>query len=1067
MKVAVVTAGMRSGERGGAEAFYAGLLGGLRSIGVDADQVDVPIDESTFDTVLASYGRCYDLDLRQYDVVISTKAPTYMLRHPRHISYLVHTLRVFYDRFASEFGDGTANLRRQRALIHALDKSALHPRRVRRHFTIGHTNYRRLIDADSFWSDIHYEVLHPPATVTGFKPPKPGQYFFLPGRLHRWKRADLVIRAMQRLERDIPLKIAGTGEDEQPLRRLAGGDRRIQFLGRVSDEQLVDLFASAVAVPFVPVQEDYGLVMVEAFNSRKPVVTCFDSGEPLHFVTHGVNGLVVEPTADALADALEFFIDRPERAAEMGDNGFRTVSHIRWESIASTLVHSVNGATTSVPATTRTCSLVSSSVDETPAAALSATSPRLGPATAGPSRLNVVVLDMQPIHPACGGGRLRLLGLYHALGAHLPTTYLGTYDWPGPGYRDHQLTATLREIDVPLSHRHFQMADDWRHLAGGKTVIDVSFPLLAHHSPEFVKAARDSVRDADIVVFSHPWVYPLIGDALGRRDPVVIYDAHNVESVLRYRLLADSEIGLRIVRNGTAAERDLCRRADLVLTCSHDDRDLFHRLYEIPFGKCLVMPNGTFVGEPPRESARRDKKRLLGLDDKPLAIFLGSLYPPNEEAADFICTELAPALPDVRFAICGGVGTAVDRASLARRGIANVHVTGVVDDTVRRDYLGAADVAVNPMFSGSGTNIKMFDFMAAGLPVISTPTGARGITQFESALHICAAREFAGALRTVLVDDAYARRLGTTARRLACESYSWERLSPRLGRLLTRHRTARRPRPAFSVVVPTYERHAHLPTLLACLARQTCSDFEVILIDQSAARWDVSDEYSSLDILYEHTDLRGTSRARNLGAWLARGDVLAFTDDDCQPEPDWLKNATRYFKEARVVGVEGLIVSDRVNDPDYRAVTNVGFEGIGFMTANLLLRRDVFNAIDGFDEQFDVPFREDTDLGWRACALGEIPFGHDVRVFHPPHARSIGREAHSARVRFFEKDALLLKKHPDRYKSLFLKEGHYRHTAGFREHFIRGSVKYGVPIDDFYSALLTAPAVDTGATVRG
>jgi GT2 family glycosyltransferase len=133
------------------------------------------------------------------------------------------------------------------------------------------------------------------------------------------------------------------------------------------------------------------------------------------------------------------------------------------------------------------------------------------------------------------------------------------------------------------------------------------------------------------------------------------------------------------------------------------------------------------------------------------------------------------------------------------------------------------------------------------------------------------------------------------------------------------------------------------------------------------------------------------------------------------------------------------------------------------MTANLLLRREVFNAIDGFDEQFDDPdpFREDTDLGWRAGKLGEIPFGHDVRVFHPPHARSVDREGHSARVRFFEKDALLLKKHPDLYKSLFLKEGHYRNTAGFSEHFRRGSVKYGVAIDEFYAALLTAPAQDT------
>jgi len=89
-----------------------------------------------------------------------------------------------------------------------------------------------------------------------------------------------------------------------------------------------------------------------------------------------------------------------------------------------------------------------------------------------------------------------------------------------------------------------------------------------------------------------------------------------------------------------------------------------------------------------------------------------------------------------------------------------------------------------------------------------------------------------------------------------------------------------------------------------------------------------------------------------------------------------------------------------------------------------------------------------------------------VRVFHPAHRRSVGRETHAARVRFFEKDALLLKKHPDRYKSLFLREGHYRNTPGFGEHFMRGSIKYGVPIDGFYSALLAPPPSGNAVTME-
>src|SRR5262249_17787774 len=109
---------------------------------------------------------------------------------------------------------------------------------------------------------------------------------------------------------------------------------------------------------------------------------------------------------------------------------------------------------------------------------------------------------------------------------------------------------------------------------------------------------------------------------------------------------------------------------------------------------------------------------------------------------------------------------------------------------------------------------------------------------------------------------------------------------------------------------------------------------------------------------------------------------------------------------------------------------------------------------NGYVEQCDNPhFREDTDLGRRACTLGTIPFAKDVRVLHPAHPRVTDREGAAERARFFEKDALLLKKHPERYRSLFLKEGHYLRTEGFREHFTRGVRKYGVNVDEFLSWL--------------
>jgi glycosyltransferase involved in cell wall biosynthesis len=351
----------------------------------------------------------------------------------------------------------------------------------------------------------------------------------------------------------------------------------------------------------------------------------------------------------------------------------------------------------------------------------------------------------------------------------------------------------------------------------------------------------------------------------------------------------------------------------------------------------------------------------------------------------------------------------------------------------------------------------MYDFMAAGLAILTTEVGARGIRWgAEMPFEVCPPAEFTAAIKRLLSDREQTQALRTAARRAAEQQYSWERISAQLGWLLRRaYDKLNEPRPVFSVLIPTYERQESLPQVLECLRRQIYRPFEVVIVDQSDKPWEGYRQYRDLDIFYVHTDIKGVVNARNTAALAARGQVLAFTDDDCQPLPDWLESAVKYFDQSRVVGVEGLILSDKRDDPNYRAVTNAGFEGIGFMTANLFLRRETFMALDGFDDRFDHPhFREDTDLGWRAMEHGEIPFGRDVRVYHPPHRREVARESLAERNRFFEKDALLLAKHPERYRSLFFDEGHYLQTEGFCEHFLRGAAKYRVPLDDLFRYLL-------------
>jgi len=336
MRIAVVAAGSRTGEAGGAERFYVGLRDALRAAGAQADIVTVINDESSFRGIEETYLRYYDLDLSAYDGVISTKAPGYVVRHPNHVCYLQHTMRVFYDMFDVEFPNPSDELREQRRLVQKWDTAALRNPRTKHRFVIGHEVKERLRAFNGLDSTVLYQA----STMSGFHCGE-FRHVLMPGRLHRWKRADLVIRAFRHVKSPVELLLTGTGEDEGSLRELAGSDSRIRFLGRVSDERLVELYSEALAVTFVPRHEDFGLITLEAFLSGKPVITCADSGEPSRMVNDGISGYVCAPEPRAIAARIDKLAGDATFARNMGEAGRNSVSGIRWDSVASALLNAL------------------------------------------------------------------------------------------------------------------------------------------------------------------------------------------------------------------------------------------------------------------------------------------------------------------------------------------------------------------------------------------------------------------------------------------------------------------------------------------------------------------------------------------------------------------------------------------------------------------------------------------------------------------------------------------------------------------------------------------------------
>ena len=331
-KLAIIANVQQNGTKGGAEVFHQRLYESFSKAVDEVSMIEVPCSENTFEDILRSYQVCYDLDLSGFDGVISSKAPTFAVNHPNHVCYLMHTVRVFYDLF-DDIGRDPENVKR-RKLIFRLDRELLSPPRTKRVFTIG----QEVTDRTEKYIGVRSTVLHPGMTDTGFRSGPYGDYIFMPGRLHRLKRVDLVVRAMKYVTSPVRLVIAGVGEQLSEIQEAAESAANIDCLGWISTEKKKELYSECLAVAFTPVMEDYGYILHEAFKSEKPVITCRDSGEPARFIENSRNGFVCAPDPKAVAKHIDYLYNNKEKAKKMGIYGKKSIEHITWEKVVDTLL---------------------------------------------------------------------------------------------------------------------------------------------------------------------------------------------------------------------------------------------------------------------------------------------------------------------------------------------------------------------------------------------------------------------------------------------------------------------------------------------------------------------------------------------------------------------------------------------------------------------------------------------------------------------------------------------------------------------------------------------------------
>ena len=346
MRVAVATVQVPF-VRGGAEMLAENLCTALRTAGHEAEIVSVPFRWYPADTIPQQMLACRLLDLTEsmgtrIDRVIGLKFPAYLIPHPDKVQWILHQHRGAYDLWEQHWGDlyGAPGGAEARDAIRMAD-TRLIPQ-ARRVFTISRNVATRLRHYNGIAAQPLY---HPPPLAGRYHDGPAEDYLLMPSRLNGPKRQDLIVDALARTRHPVRVVFIGAADDSGwadgvVARAHAVAPGRTTWLGAVPDERKIELLAAAIAVLVPPLDEDYGYVTLEAMLSARAVITCSDSGGPLEFVEHGRNGLVCEPDARALADAMDQLWAGREWARAMGAEGlaiYRALG-LSWDHVVQCLL---------------------------------------------------------------------------------------------------------------------------------------------------------------------------------------------------------------------------------------------------------------------------------------------------------------------------------------------------------------------------------------------------------------------------------------------------------------------------------------------------------------------------------------------------------------------------------------------------------------------------------------------------------------------------------------------------------------------------------------------------------
>jgi glycosyltransferase involved in cell wall biosynthesis len=255
----------------------------------------------------------------------------------------------------------------------------------------------------------------------------------------------------------------------------------------------------------------------------------------------------------------------------------------------------------------------------------------------------------------------------------------------------------------------------------GKKKVGINWGIFNFFFPptkSFVKKLV-STEKPKVIIMTSIWDFHPI-----RKNPIPkILDAHNVDATAIEERFGQNHFFSKLVAK---AEKAAINGSEHICCCSEDDKEEFVKKYDISPNKISVVPNGVDLDEFANMNMNIPESWQKKLEDYKILLFMGKLdYQPNKEAVKFINEVVAPELekahPETfKIVICGG-----PIPSNAESFHKLIHFTGRVEEVV--PWMKRADVCISPIFSGSGTRLKIIEYFSSNTPVVSTAKGAEGL----------------------------------------------------------------------------------------------------------------------------------------------------------------------------------------------------------------------------------------------------------------------------------------------------------------------------------------------------